>query len=207
MREVFQGKHGERFDLGAGRRRYRPSPRARESPEAEPGGDEHDRNGAGDSKALTLRPRRRRSPRKGSSRRQTAGRQRGHRELGRDRRRSADETPQEAPQIHEHVAGRLVAVVAVLFERLEDDVFQLLGQVRVDLPGRHGRPLEDPAQDHGRCFAAERELTDGHGVEERPEREEVRARVELLAADLLRRHERHRAHRSARRGQVGHRGL
>ncbi len=68
--------------------------------------------------------------------------------------------------------------------------------------GRKRRTIEDAFEDHAGRFAAERERSGSHFVEDRAEGEEVSAGVEFLAANLLGRHISDRAESWAGAGEM-----
>ncbi len=76
------------------------------------------------------------------------------------------------------------------------------GSAGVQLRGRERIPVQDRVEDDRGRLARERQRARRHLVEDRPEREEVRAGVRELPARLLGGHVRHRAHRRAGRREV-----
>ena len=65
-----------------------------------------------------------------------------------------------------------------------------------------GRAIEDGVEDHSRGIASKGLSASGHLVENRPETEQIRARVQWLSTRLLGRHVGHRAHRHTRDGEL-----
>ena len=108
----------------------------------------------------------------------------------------------QAREIGLQVRGRLVAQVAVLLERLVEDAPELGRERGIQLRGRERIPVQDRVEDDRGRLAREGQRARRHLVEDRPEREEVRARVRELPARLLGGHVRHRAHRRAGRREV-----
>ena len=97
----------------------------------------------------------------------------------------------------------LVASVAVLLERLENDLFQLQRKVRIYLGRRWRRILlEDGAEDDRRRRSTESWPAAGHFIEDRAEAEKVGARVHILAPRLLGRHVGHGTHRHTWPGEL-----
>ena len=105
-------------------------------------------------------------------------------------------------QVRPHVRSALVAQAPVLLHRLRDDPLQLHRDLPVQPHRRHRLPVEDRLQDLPRALAREGQHPRRHLVEHRPERVEVRPRVQLLPPRLLRRHVGHRPHQRPRTGQL-----
>ena len=81
---------------------------------------------------------------------------------------------------------------AILLQQLQQQLVPARRQVD-QAAGRDGIAIEDAVRGSERGFVAgERVLSGGHLVEQHAEREEIRCRVGWLAAELLRRHVRHR---------------
>ena len=100
------------------------------------------------------------------------------------------------------LARRLVAGLRVALERLHHHGAQLLGDVRVD-PGRVGDLALLHRAQHGQLrVPIEQPASGEHLPEDDAQREDVRARVHVLAARLLGRHVRELALEHARRGQL-----
>ena len=100
--------------------------------------------------------------------------------------------PAVAPQPREigaEIARALVAQLAILLERLVEDAIELRRH-RADSPcsAAGGVRLRMPSKIRPVVVTLERQRARGHLVHHDAEREDVRARVELFAAHLLRRH-------------------
>ena len=108
----------------------------------------------------------------------------------------------EPLQVGTELGGRLAAQVGILLERLVQDALQRDGQARIELLRRRGRGMQDPVEDERRCRGGKRSHPRRHLVQHDAEREQIRARVELFAPRLLRRHVQDRAHGAARARQV-----
>ena len=103
-------------------------------------------------------------------------------------------------QIGAKVRGRLIPELAILLERLQHDLFEAVGQIGSNGPQRRRLLMENRGPDD-RTASRKRRTARRHFVQHQPEREEVRSRVDLFAAQLLRRHVGQRADRAARVGQ------
>ena len=103
----------------------------------------------------------------------------------------------QALEVSAELGRRLVAYPPVLFERLADNLRQPRRDVAVQVLGRRGRAVQDGIENHRGRLAGKRRLAGGHLVEHHPEGEQVRARVHVLTARLLRRHISHGAQRRA----------
>jgi len=79
----------------------------------------------------------------------------------------------------------LVTEVAVFFKGFNDDTFEFGGKIGVEPDGRSRGTIEDGFKDDAGGVAAKGKGSGRHFVEDGAEREEVRARVEFFAADLL----------------------
>ena len=96
----------------------------------------------------------------------------------------------------------LITQVAILLQSFIDDAFEFNGNFRIQAHRGGRRLVQDRVKNVARTFSAERHRARYHLIENRAEREEIGARVQLLAAHLLRRHVSHRAQRGSRTGQV-----
>ena len=94
----------------------------------------------------------------------------------------------EAFEFRAHVRSVLVAEVAIFFEGAIDDVFEAGGKIGIETDGRRGRAVQDGFENDTAGVATKGERARCHFVEDDAEREEVAARVEVFAADLLGRH-------------------
>ena len=95
---------------------------------------------------------------------------------------------------------RLEAVARLLLEAAADDAIELAGKLRAQLGERGRRVAQNGRADIGGRVAGEGAAAARQLVDHDPEGEEIGARVGRLAADLLGRHVRHRAHDLADRG-------
>ena len=109
----------------------------------------------------------------------------------------------ETLEVAQYVGCVLIAQLAILLERLVDDVLQLGGQRRVEPRRGHRRLAENPFEDHRRGRAGKWLRASRHLVQHDAERKEIGARVEVESARLLRRHVRDRADGRAAVGDVG----
>ncbi len=98
------------------------------------------------------------------------------------RARAGDERAERAA----HLAGALEALVLVPRERLGGDGGERLGHPVVALVGRRDRVVQDGLRGEDRVVAAEQVAQRQALPEADPEREDVDARVHVLAAELLR---------------------
>ena len=96
----------------------------------------------------------------------------------------------------------LVTRLAILLERLVDDVFEFHWNVGIKAHWRHDGSVHDRFENYGDGFAAERGCAGGHLVKNRAEAEEIAARIQFSRADLLGRHVRYCADGAARAGEV-----
>src|ERR1700733_5351494 len=96
----------------------------------------------------------------------------------------------------------LIAQVAVLLQSLVDDLFQFRRQIGIQTNRRNRRALENGIESDAGTFAAKWQLSGGHFVENDSEGEEIRARIQLLRAHLLRRHVGDRAECAARASEM-----
>ena len=107
-------------------------------------------------------------------------------------------------QIGAHIGSVLVTQVAIFFQSFIDNAFQFAGQVRIQPHRRHWRLVQDGFEQQRSRVPAERQRACRHLVQHRAKRKQIGARIERLAARLLRRHISHRADRRSRRGQLVH---
>ena len=96
----------------------------------------------------------------------------------------------------------MVAQVAIFFHRFEDHLLEFGGQVVIQAHGRDWIFVQDGVKDCAGGFALERERAGDHFVEHDAEGEEVGARIEVFAENLLGRHVGDRAHGSAGAGEL-----
>src|SRR5580765_4485885 len=96
----------------------------------------------------------------------------------------------------------LIPQVAILLERLADDVFQFRWEIWIQPDRRRGRPVQNRLEDQRRGVAAERQCSRRHLVEHRAERKQIRSPIEVLALGLLRRHVGHGPQSRAWTGEV-----
>src|SRR5437667_1528310 len=117
--------------------------------------------------------------------------------------------PLQAFQVGAQFAGAMVAQLAIFFQSLADDFFQLERDfgIQADRSGRH--PVEDGIEDRTPSFPTQRQGPGRHLVQHRSKRNHVCPRVQLLAPNLLRRHVGDSAKGNARAGEMllAHRGL
>ena len=92
----------------------------------------------------------------------------------------------KALEIGSQVAGVLIPKVAVLLQRLVEDLFETLWNLRVETDRGDRILVQDRVEDQGRCVATESPLAGGDLIENQAEREDVGAVVELFASRLLR---------------------
>ena len=109
--------------------------------------------------------------------------------------------PLAAAEIGEHVRGALISQAGVLLHRPLDHVRDLRRNHGVELVHRHGVAIQDRVERHCGVSSRKCALTGRHLVEHAAEREQIRPRVEHLAARLLRRHVGDRTDVRARSGQ------
>ncbi len=103
-------------------------------------------------------------------------------------------------QIGADVRCSLIPKLSILLERLQHDLFEAFGQVGSNGPQRRRLLMENRGPNDGTA-SRKRRTAGRHFVQHQPEREEVRSRVDLFAAQLLRRHVGQRADNAARVGQ------
>jgi hypothetical protein len=95
----------------------------------------------------------------------------------------------------------LIAEMAIFLEGFQNDLFEPRGQCRPDLLRPAGLLVQDGAGNHRAGCAAKRRLAGGHLVQHESEREQIRADVDVFAAQLLRRHIGDRADRATVLGE------
>ena len=95
----------------------------------------------------------------------------------------------------------LVPKVAILLETFVDDSFQLERHVGIEAHRGNRRAIENPVCNDAGTVAAEWQRPGCHLVEHDTEREHIGAPVQVLRANLFRRHVRRRAEGAARTGQ------
>ena len=110
----------------------------------------------------------------------------------------------EALQIAREVLGGGVTLFRIFREQALDDPSNRRRGLRGELPERLGLLPDDRDEGLGAGLPLERPLARSHLVEDRAERELVRAEVEGLAARLLGRHVPGRAHDRAGLGRTDH---
>ena len=99
-------------------------------------------------------------------------------------------------------AAVLVTQIAIFFQRLVDDVFELRWQVRIQPDRRDRRAIENRLEDQRRSVAAKWKLTGGHLVQHDAEGKQIRTRIEFFSLRLLRRHVGDGAQRRPGAGQM-----
>ena len=112
-------------------------------------------------------------------------------------------------QIGTQLRRVLVAKLAILLQRLEDDVFELFGKLGSNRAWRQRLVVEDRRRLEGSGRAGKRGASRRDLVQDQAERKQIRADVDVFAAQLLGRHVGNRSNRRARgRHHVtGHRRL
>ena len=75
-------------------------------------------------------------------------------------------------------------------------------KIGVEPNGRHWSTIEDSLGDQAGTFAAKRQRSSRHFVEDDAEGKDVGPRIERFGADLLRRHVSNRANSGARAGEM-----
>ena len=127
----------------------------------------------------------------------------GRRSCDRGSHRMRLEIALQPQEIRAEIRCRLVAELPTLVERLLNDLLETRGKIRANGTRRHRFVVQDRRRDDRARGPSERRPARRHLVEDQAEREEIRARVERLAAQLLRRHVCHGAHGDAVAGQQG----
>jgi hypothetical protein len=105
-------------------------------------------------------------------------------------------------QVRAHIGGVEVAQVAILFQSLVDNVFELGRKVGIEPDGRRGRTIQNRLEDRGRTFSPERHQTGRHFVKNGSEGKQIRSPIEILAPGLLGGHVSHSANGRAGAGEV-----
>ena len=108
----------------------------------------------------------------------------------------------DALEVGLEVGRVLIAKIPFLLERGVDEVVEAWRRVGIEQHRRHRCAVEDRVEDHRRGAADERLAAGDHLVQDHAEREDVGARVDVLAARLLGRHVGHGADGRARRRQL-----
>ena len=108
-------------------------------------------------------------------------------------------------QLVAQVERRLVTAIGVLGQAALDDTAGVTGQRRPQLGDRRRLVLQDRADGGHRRVALKRPRARGHLVQDRAHREDVRARIHLLAFGLLGRHVGHCSQHAALDGVGRHR--
>src|SRR6267378_7849378 len=108
----------------------------------------------------------------------------------------------EALQVRAQVGGMLIAKVGVFFQGLVDDVFETGRQVWIETHRRQRRFVKNRIEHGRRRFPAKGKLSGGHLVKHDAEREEIGARIQILAESLFGGHVGNGAKRGARTGEV-----
>ncbi len=116
-------------------------------------------------------------------------------------RGSVSTVPLQPLQRVQRLRRALQALLAILDERAADEAFEFRGDVGPQRPRRSRLAVQDGVERHGRRGALERPRAGGHFIEHHAVREQVAARVDGLAARLLRRHVRRRADGHAQLGE------
>ena len=109
---------------------------------------------------------------------------------------------EEALERHHHVLRTAPAIARLLLEALVDDAFELARDFRVELARRHVTHQPDLVHRRVGLVLDERLLAREHLIQQDAEREDVAARVELVAEHLLGRHVRGRADTGAGLGEI-----
>src|SRR6185295_349378 len=100
----------------------------------------------------------------------------------------------------------LVAKAAILLQALADDLLEFRRHVGIQLRGGRGRAIQNAVEDQSRADTRKRHRTGRHFVQDDTEREQIRAGVEVLSADLFRRHVGDCSEWTSRTGQHRSRG-
>src|SRR5271170_8132266 len=91
-------------------------------------------------------------------------------------------------EVGAQLGGRLATELAVFLQQLIEDVLELFRELGVEGDWRDGWVIEDLIEDYRGGGAAKWMVASGHLIEHNAQRKEVAARIERLAASLLRRH-------------------
>jgi len=94
----------------------------------------------------------------------------------------------QAPKINGEFLCGLIAVGRILFETLGEDMFELEGQLRIELTRRNGRAMEYGVEQFAAREFSERTLTGGHFVEDEAGGVEISATIKIAAKELFRSH-------------------
>jgi hypothetical protein len=100
------------------------------------------------------------------------------------------------------IGGRLIAEIAILLQRLVEEVLEFVRQIVIQRRGRGRMVVEQLVKDDRAGGSAERVVGRGHLVKDDAERKQVAARIEGFAARLLGRHVGDRAERGAGAGEL-----
>jgi hypothetical protein len=92
--------------------------------------------------------------------------------------------PLQPLQIGPKLGGGLAGNVAILLQRFIDDPFEFGRHVRIQPHRRYGSAFQNGVEDQPRSVASKRQCARAHLVQHRSEREQVRARVEILTSNL-----------------------
>ena len=82
----------------------------------------------------------------------------------------------------------LVSQVAVFFQTLANDLFELGRQIGVESNGRNWNAIKDRLENQSRALPSEGHRSGRHLVQHRPKRKQIRLCVQFLRPHLLRRH-------------------
>ena len=96
--------------------------------------------------------------------------------------------PLQPLQVGAQIGRLCVAQRPIFFERLQNDLVEPGRQLGTQRRGRRWLLMKDRRRDDRRGRAGKGRTPGGHLEEDEPEREEIGARVDLVAAQLLRRH-------------------
>src|ERR1700692_4563792 len=91
----------------------------------------------------------------------------------------------ESLQISAYVSRMLMALLSILVERLVDDFFKPRRDIGIDAARGNRRPRQNGLDNHAARAAAKRLASCGHFIQQQTEREDIRARVQIVSADLL----------------------
>src|ERR1035437_9511341 len=101
-----------------------------------------------------------------------------------------------------HVGGGLVANVAVLLQCLVNDLLKPRWNIGVQPHRSYGIVFQNGVEDQRRSVPSKWQGARTHLVQHRPEGKQVSASIEFFPSNLLRRHIRHCAQRTARTGEM-----
>ena len=87
----------------------------------------------------------------------------------------------QALKVGAQLGRRLAAEVAIFLERLADDAVELCRQFGIQTQGRRGRLVKDGIEDRSNTGAGKSLATGRHLIQDRPERKEVGAGIDVLA--------------------------